>query len=437
MARWLRFYQRLSRKLGFRATLYCVMGVLAALVAKAIGPYISEDFSSNIGAEAVDEILVIIASSMLAVTTFSLSTMVAATSAASNSATPRASKLLIEDSTAQRALSTFLGAFLFSLVGLIALKTNFYGPGGRLVLFLATLVVITIIVVTLLRWIAHLSRLGRLGETIERVEAAAIESIVAYQQNPAMGGKLFDEPPADAIPVYVSQIGYIEHLEMSELNSAAEAINGEIYMMMRPGGFCVPGRPVAYIKPTDPYVKKIDDEFQQTLCDALNIADSRTFEDDPRFGLIVLCEISSRALSPAVNDPGTAIDVLNKLTRVLSHAVPIEKSQEEEEKAVDYPRVHVRPIRISDLLEDAFLPLTRDGAGMIEVGIKIQKTCAALGSLHPAFRGPAMEMSRAALDRAMQVLTYEGDKQRLEEEAVAVRETLSRFHDSPCPTMLV
>ena len=98
---------------------------------------------------------------MLAVTTFSLSTMVSAYSAATSNVTPRATKLLMEDSTTQNVLATFVGSFLFSLVGIIALSTGAYGDGGRVVLFASRSCVIGLIVVTLLRWIDHLSRLGR------------------------------------------------------------------------------------------------------------------------------------------------------------------------------------------------------------------------------------------------------------------------------------
>jgi uncharacterized membrane protein len=44
----------------------------------------------------------------------------------------------------------------------------------------------------------------------------------------------------------------------------------------------------------------------------------RYFEEDPRFGLITLSEIASRALSPAVNDPGTAIQIISSHIRLFS-----------------------------------------------------------------------------------------------------------------------
>jgi hypothetical protein len=62
-------------------------------------PYIPARLPTRIGADAVDNILGIIASRMLAVTTFSLDIMVSAYSAATSSVTPRATKLVMEDST--------------------------------------------------------------------------------------------------------------------------------------------------------------------------------------------------------------------------------------------------------------------------------------------------------------------------------------------------
>jgi uncharacterized membrane protein len=44
----------------------------------------------------------------------------------------------------------------------------------------------------------------------------------------------------------------------------------------------------------------------------------RYFDEDPRFGLITLSEIASRALSPAVNDPGTAIQIISSYVRLFS-----------------------------------------------------------------------------------------------------------------------
>jgi uncharacterized membrane protein len=114
---------RITRRLWFRSELYGVLAIATALAGTFAKFLIPAGLTTKIGAAAVGNILGILASSMLAVTTFSLSTMVAAYSAASSNATPRSFSLLIEDSGSQRARATFIGAFLFSIVGLIARST--------------------------------------------------------------------------------------------------------------------------------------------------------------------------------------------------------------------------------------------------------------------------------------------------------------------------
>nr|WP_272210041.1 DUF2254 family protein [Marinicella sp. W31]MDC2875897.1 DUF2254 domain-containing protein [Marinicella sp. W31] len=134
LSRRLWVMSQVMRQLWFVAAIYCVAGIATALIGILLNPYIPEGLGETIGVDSVGSLLSIIASSMLTVLIFSLNTVVQASSAAANSATPRAVGTLLQDRTAQSALSTFLGSFIFSLVGLIALNTNLYGTGGRLVL---------------------------------------------------------------------------------------------------------------------------------------------------------------------------------------------------------------------------------------------------------------------------------------------------------------
>lgn len=419
MKKWFWRYRKLSKKLWFRSTLYCVMGIITAIVGIVFKGYIPDDLPRKVGADAVDAILNIIATSMLAVTTFSLTTMVSATAAASSSTTPRVTKLLVEDTIAQRALATFLGAFLFSLVGIIALKTGLYGDKGRLIMLAATLVVITFIVVTLLRWINHLSLLGRVGETIDRAENAVTNAMKDYARHPYYGGHQLGDIPSEATAIYAKTIGYVEHVNMSDLTSVCKAHGANIYIAMRPGSFAVPSEPIAFILSDDhatrePFTKEEVERIQK----AFTIADSRSFEQDPRFGLTVLCEIAQRALSPAVNDPGTAIDVIGTLVRVL--AVAAEASKYDPEKAKEelrHPRVYVPSLVVKDFIEDAFMPITRDAASMLEVSIRVQKACGALAVLNEDFRVASYDLSRLALRRSLEAMTFEPDHARLKAEA--------------------
>ena len=142
---------------------------------------------------------------------------------------------------------------------------------------------------------------------------------------------------------------------------------------------------------------------------AFTVGDERSFDQDPRFGLSVLSEIASRALSTALNDPGTAIDVIGRAVRVLS--VWSGHAEDDGEAEVLYPRLRVRPVELDDLFDDIFTPIARDGAGVVEVHIRLQKALLILGRMEgESFRDNAVRHSRLALERAEAALAIEHDK---------------------------
>lgn len=410
MSRWQWLLTRLTRQLWFRATLIGALGIAAAGLAALTEHLLPWDLPTTIGADAVDGILNIIASSMLAVTTFSLSVMTSAYSAATSNVTPRAIKLLIEDRLTQNVLSSFIGSFLFSIVGIVVLKTGAYGDSGRFVLFIVTIAVIALVVVSLLRWIDHLTRLGRVGETTERVEEATQRAIDWRCANPYLGGS--PAPANQAIPdnalrLTADTVGYVQHVDMAALTEQADCLDSDIHLLATPGAFVYPDTPLAWID-----LQHEDDKALKCVREAFSIGKERSFDQDPRFGLAVLSEIASRALSPAVNDPGTAIDVLGRQARVLCTWA---RDQQADQKP-QFPRVWVEALHTQDLFEDAFNPIARDGACLLEVQMKLRKTLLALSQMgDTAFRQAAFEQAHRALERAEQALTHEADKQRLRE----------------------
>jgi uncharacterized membrane protein len=414
LSKWGWQLARLMRKLWLRATLISLLAVGAALVSLVVSPYLPSDISAKIGADAVDRILNIIATSMLAVTTFSLSATVAAYAAATANVTPRATKLLIEDRTTLNVLATFVGSFLFSVVAIITLAMGAYGDRGRAILFAVTVLVIILIVVTLLRWIDYLLRLGRVGETTEEVERATAAAMRRRMELPNLGGTPWNDPealPVNAQPVNVNSIGYVQHIDVGAIAKCADELGARVYLAALPGTFVDTNRPVAWIAGAkgslDP--ARIASQF--------TVAAERSFDQDPRFGLCVLAEIASRALSPGLNDPGTAIDVVGRGIRILALlAEPNEDSAEP-----PFARVYVPSIQVSDLLDDIFTPIARDGAANAEVQIRLQKAFAALARIdNRDLRDGARLQSQLALARARQAIASKYDLDRIEAAAELV-----------------
>ena len=409
-SRWKWLFGLLTRRLWFRATLISLLAVASALISIVVAPFLPEGLSAKIGADAVDSILTIIASSMLAVTTFSLSTTVAAYSAATSHVTPRATKLLIEDATTQNVLATFVGSFLFSLVAIITLSMGAYGERGRVVLFVVTIAVVLLIVVTLLRWIDYLLRLGRVGETTEQVEKAAERAFASRLENPYLGGTPLmqhNSIPVGAVPVLPVNVGYVQNVDVAAISAIAERCEGEVFLTAIPGTLVDFNRPLAWCACFGEEVP-IED-----LQQAFTVANERTYDQDPRFGLSVLAEIASRALSPAMNDPGTAIDVIGRSVRLLSTWAADRDTAE-----IRHPRVKVPEISPGELLDDIYHPIARDGATMAEVHVRLQKALLSLARMgEPRFRTEAVRHSRLAMKRAELAMTFQPDVDRVRQAA--------------------
>lgn len=413
MPRWYWILMQLTRRLWVRATLIGLLGVGAAILAALVETFVPYALPAYIGADAVDSILNIIASSMLAVTTFSLSVMTAAYSAATSTVSPRATRLLMEDRTTQNVLSAFIGSFLFSIVGIVVLKTGAYGERGRFVLFLFTIAVILLIVVSLLRWIDHLTKLGRVGETTSLVERTTRGAMQTRLTAPWLGGVPLvpgRDPSEGATPIPARTIGYLQHVDMNTLENCRELLDCDLYISAIPGNMIYPHTTLAWLPSgkTGGDSEAVHDGIRK----AFTIGDERSFDQDPRFGLAVMSEIACRALSPAMNDPGTAIDVIGRMTRLLS--LWTEDASPEGDEAPDFPRLHVPSLSIDDLFEDAFMLIALYSAGQVEVQLRLQKSLNALSRMgNRDFRTAARRQAALARDRAEIALNLEADRQRL------------------------
>lgn len=403
-SRWRWQLRGLLSSLWVRASLYGVAAVLTALASSLAADFLPDDLGARIGADAVDSILTVIATSMLTVTTFSLGIMLTALNTASGGVTPRAARLLVEDPVSQNSLATFLGSFLFSLVGIIALKAGIYGEQGRVLLFCVTLGVVAVIFLTFIRWIRSLQGLGRMSDTVRRIERAAGEALEARLEHPYLGGRKWDgTAPEGAVALRSGETGYVQHIDLEWLESQAREASFELWIEALPGAFVHRGSVLAFGQGLP-----ADEEERRTLTRGWTVGEERNFDQDPRLGFIVLSEVASRALSPAVNDPGTAIDILGRGVRLLG------AWRERQDPELRHPHLWVRPLEANDFVEDLFRPIGRDGAGLVEVQVRLRKSLAALAEMLPeAFGVAARRQAAEAQERAEAAMGLEADREAL------------------------
>ncbi len=409
MFKWKVFFLSLSKKMWPKVSAFALFGIASAFLAVMLRERIPDDIAYTVSSHTVETILNILASSMLAVTTFSLTVMVSAYSSATTSVTPRATQLVIQDHTAQNVLATFLGTFVFSLVGIIALNAEVYHDKGRVVLFITTLLVTAVMVIALIRWIDKLTTIGRVKETTKLVQAAAAKALKARAEAPCLGCNRLQEDivSQNRVGIIAGCYGYVQFIDTDDLSKVADELDCDMHVVSMPGAFVTPRTPLLTVG------RSVDDDTAKKIRAEFTIDDERAFEQDPRFGICVLAEIAQRALPPTINDSGTVMDVLGRLVAVLSEYA------EPETETVKCKRIWVPPLMVGDLFNDAFDAISRDSANLMQIQVRLQKCLWHLHELEdPDFKKYAIQYSRLAIMRSDASCLLDFEKEELRKLAL-------------------
>ncbi|HYI42438.1 MAG TPA: DUF2254 family protein, partial [Sphingomicrobium sp.] len=116
----------------------------------------------------------------------------------------------------------------------------------------------------------------------------------------------------------------------------------------------------------------------------------------------------------AVNDPGSAIDVLNAQVRLITRWSQARVSKPK----VKFSCLYIQAPLASDLISDALGPISRDGADNVEVAIRIEKSLAALVDLGPEdLAKAARTQADLSQERASRLLTVPADRKLVSDAA--------------------
>ena len=176
-----------------------------------------------------------------------------------------------------------------------------------------------ICVATLVFFVGHMA--GRINvDTVIDAVSADIRTAVRrlMQENPSP-----PPPPAShwrsAAVVTDRRHGYLQQLDSQGLADWATRHETSIRLLVRPGDYVFPGAPVALVAPPA-------DGAADAIVKATAVGGQRISDDDLEFSLRQLVDVAVRALSPAINDPHTAISVLDRLGSALCDAAPLHLS---------------------------------------------------------------------------------------------------------------
>ncbi len=409
----IRIAREYTRKLGVRVVIMGFMAFVALGLTHVIETRIPKEIGTSLTGGAADRLLQIIANAMLAVTTFSLSVMVSVYQSSSTQWTPRVHRLIIQDRSTQNTLAIFIGAYVYALVAIVMRELGVFQDERALVLFVMTVLVMAVIVIYLIRWVLHLQTFGSLIDTTRQIEDVARKELKERLANPCLGAvPLVNEVPSDAEAILARDSGYVQAMFPKALNTLAKSHGVELYLINPVGKFVFENEPLVMFRKTATPEDDSHDQasLEESVRNNIRFGDLRTYDQDPRFGLLVMGEVGSKALSPGVNDPGTAIDVITRLGRLLA-LYSDEVAQDCDSRLEN---IHVPPLEPDDLIDDAFGAIARDGVDVVEVQQRLQVVLSGVME-HPdkGLSKAARQAAELHLRRAVQAVAFAPDGERL------------------------
>lgn len=274
------------------------------------------------GPEGARAVLGVVAGSVMSTAGVTFSITIAALSLASTQLGPRLLHTFMRDTANQFVLGTFIATFVFCLLVLRTIQGD--DEGGRFVpalsvtagvgLGLASLGVLIFFIHHVAVSIQAPNVVAGVGREVARqVERAFPAPDQARPDAPAM---LPDDFDARAAPVPSAGDGYVQALDEEVLVKIATRTGMLLVVELRPGQFVAQGASLVRAWPPE----AMNADRVREIRARCVVGTQRTAEQDVEFAVDQLAEVAVRALSPAINDPFTAIACLDWLGAGLCRA---------------------------------------------------------------------------------------------------------------------
>jgi uncharacterized membrane protein len=155
--------------------------------------------------------------------------------------------------------------------------------------------------------------------------------------------------------------------------------------------------------------ERLSAEHVGQLRGTFDFGSSRTMQQDIEFGVLQIVDIALKAISPAVNDPTTAISCIDHLSRLLIRFTSREMPEPFLYDLKGVARVHIRWIDLDRLLDSAFEQIRMYSKTDVAVSMRLLR---ALGDIAAATQDKTLR--EILLERAKRVVA--GCEHRIGEE---------------------
>jgi len=269
-------------------------------------------FVSTITVNAAIGIYSAIASGMIALTgiVFSLTFLTVQFSATAYS--PRLVHWIARDPVMSHSIGVFTATFLYALVSLAWVDRN--GSGRVPLAGIAT--VTALLIVSVVMFISLIQRVGMLQVNRMLIFTgdqgrAVIENLYPPLATPPISSLIEPQLPCVQTLFHHGHPRFVQALDTNALVRIASR-NGRVFEFVASVGDAVlEGMPILRVLGAGAALS------ENELNAAIELGRERTFEQDPKYAIRLLVDIAIKALSPAINDPTTAVQALDQIEDLL------------------------------------------------------------------------------------------------------------------------
>jgi uncharacterized membrane protein len=338
-----------------------------------------------------------VAGGMIAFTGLVVSVAVVVVQFGASQYTPRLVSRFRRDPVVKHALGAFVAPAIYSLVSLGSIGRNgaIVVPSVAITVGLALLVGAVLAFFGLVSRLLDLLRPRRIVAQIVDQAATAIGEAYPFALREAPPAVPVESPPVTAVVAHDGRPGVVSALDRARLVRAATAAGVVVEVRFGIGGYVPAGADLLFIRGP---AQGLD---RSELTKGVILTEERTFRQDPAFALRAIVDIALRALSPAVNDPTTAVQALDGIDALLMEfaARDLKRGRITDEDGnvrLVYPNMVWE-----DLLDLSLTEIRHYGADTPQIARRMRALLLGLAEHAPPARRPALDDQLARLDAAL------------------------------------
>jgi uncharacterized membrane protein len=301
--------------------MYAMSAVVVGLALPRLERRFFPDLTVGVDPGAALAILTAIASGMMGLTAIVFSIAFVMVQFSATAYSPRLVIWLARSAVINHSIGLFTATFVYSLAAVAWINRDASGVIPPISVWFAVLLLLA----SLLLFVLLVERVGMLQVTrvlafagdegrkvIERMYGTPFRD----QRDPGTHAAPPSEASAAALPVvqtlsHHGAPGVVQAVDTAALIALAAKAGGVVVMTVAVGDTVMDGMPILRVYGTGP-APALD-----TLLDAVDLGPERTFEQDPKYAIRILVDVAIKALSPAINDPTTAVQALDQIEDLL------------------------------------------------------------------------------------------------------------------------